>query len=187
MSAHHRYYSRRALSEVCVELVEDRLAFLSDWCALYENLVRRHDISGPADFMRENFQELFRLEELVIVKAVAGERVVGAHLWMRQGDVVHSHLAASSDEGYALSCAYAIHWKSLEYFAESAAWLNLGGVAGLMDEPAHGLRTFKKGWSTNTRPAWFCASIFQPEIYRQLCGELQGETGKHFFPGYRNK
>lgn len=183
-SKHHRYYAKKALAKVSVETVTRPHDFLADWCNLYGNLIRRHELSGIKAFSREAFERQLQMDDLVILRAVHDGRTVGAHLWMVMGDVANSHLAAFSEEGYDLMCAYALYWDAIRHFTGKVNWLNIGAGAGLEANAMDGLTQFKRGWATGTRTAWFCASVLQPEKYTTLC-VAAGATGSDYFPAYR--
>lgn len=183
-SKHHRYYARRALAKVSVEAVTRPADFLSDWCALYANLIRRHELIGIKAFSRSAFECQLQMSDLVMLRAVHEGRTVGAHLWMIMGDVANSHLAAFSDEGYELMCAYALYWEAIRHFTGMVRWLNIGAGAGMEADAKDGLTQFKRGWSTGTRTAWFCSSMLQPEKYAALSAAA-GTGGSGYFPAYR--
>ena len=50
--------------------------------------------------------------------------------------------------------------------------------------PGGGLREFKRGWSTGTRPAYLCGRILQPQRYAELAEE-RGPGERSYFPAYR--
>ena len=151
---------------------------------LYGNLIARHQIRGMAAFSSASFERQFEADGLVAFQAIFRGRVVGMHLWMVDGQVATSHLAAFSDEGYEHMCAYALYWEAIKHFTGQVAWLNLGAGAGVEPESTDGLTRFKQGWSTGTRTAWLCSSILQPDKYARLCAE-NGTRESSYFPAYR--
>lgn len=181
---HHRYYARKTLAQVSVQPVDDLAAFHPVWCALYNNLVSRHGLTGIKAFSAEAFRQQLALDSVVALKGVHEGRIIGAHLWMVQGEVAYSHLAAFNDEGYDLACAYALYWKAIEFFTGKVKWLNIGAGAGLQVDADDGLTQFKRGWATGSRTAWFCASVLQPQKYAALCA-AGGFSDAGFFPAYR--
>lgn len=180
VSKHHRYYARKALEKVNVEECEEPLRFLDEWTTLYAGLTKRHNLSGIKAFSREAFTRQLQVPGLVMLRAVSGKETVGLHLWYLSGEVAYSHLAASSERGYELMSAYALHRFALKRFAGRVRWLDLGAGAGAGGEGG-GLDRFKRGWSTGTRTAYLCGRVFDREVYKKLS---QGrETG--YFPAYR--
>jgi hypothetical protein len=184
-SKHHRYYARKAATELVVEPVRDLSGFLAEWCALYGHLAHRHGLRGLRAFSNASFAAQFGVPGVVALRARYRDQTVGAQLWMLQDGVAHSHLAAFNELGYDLMAAYALHAGAIEYFAGKVRWLNLGAGAGLGTDGTDGLTQFKRGWSTATRTAWFCGSVLQPERYSRLA-EQTGTTASRYFPAYRD-
>jgi hypothetical protein len=110
--------------------------------------------------------------------------LLGAHLWYQQENVVYSHLAASTEQGYELNCSYAIYSAMIEYFRSKVQWVDLGAGAGTTARQ-DGLSRFKAGWSNSTRPAYFCGRILNPERYDALTRELS-PNATNYFPAYRS-
>ncbi len=184
-SKHHRYYARKSLAKVVVEPILNLPGFLDIWCALYQNLVRRHALCGIKAFSRRSFAVQLSIPGLIGLRAVHRGQTVGAHLWMTHNRVVHSHLAAFSDKGYELMAAYALYAGAIQYFTGKVRWLNFGAGAGLGEERTDGLTQFKRGWATTTRTAWFCAKVLQPEHYSALSA-LKCKIDNDYFPAYRH-
>ena len=106
--------------------VRDAGAYLDEWIELYGHLIARHSCTGIKAFSRAAFASQLRIPGIVMLRATCEGETVGAHLWYRQGDVVHSHLAAMNARGYELMASYALYWFALQNFAGEASWLNLG-------------------------------------------------------------
>ena len=185
VSKHHCYYAKKALEINHVEVVLDPRALLPDWCRLYNNLISRHGLHGISAFSPASFDRQFEVDGLVVFQALYQGRIVGMHLWMVNGTVANSHLAAFSNEGYECLCAYALYWEAIRHFTGKVAWLNLGAGAGWNPDASDGLTQFKRGWATGTRPAFFCSSILQPEKYKNLC-EDRCISKTSYFPAYRS-
>jgi hypothetical protein len=185
LSKHHRYYARKAMRDVEVDVFPgDPADFLDDWTALYATLTERHGLTGIKAFSRDAFAAQLRIPGMVVLRAREGETVVGAHLWYVQGDVAYSHLAALSDRGYQLNGSYALYWFAMEHFRERARWLEIGAGAGTDTSADDGLTRFKRGWASGTRPVWFCGRIFDRERYAALA-EARGLSDARYFPAYR--
>jgi Acetyltransferase (GNAT) domain len=182
--SHHRYYARRALDTISVEVCTNPLAFLDDWTRLYRMLSDRHQLKDIKAFSTESFAKQLTTPGIVALRAVSQDAVVGGHLWYMQGDVAYSHLTAFSPRGYELMTSYALYWFALQYFAGLVRWLNLGAGAGLMANSLDGLAQFKRGWSTGTRLAYFCGRIFDHSRYDQIVART-GAPATRYFPAYR--
>jgi hypothetical protein len=72
----------------------------------------------------------------------------------------------------------------LTHFSGRILWVDLAGASGAFLEEDDGLVTFKRGWSTGTRPAHLCERILQPEIYVTLAREAP-RLKEPYFPAYR--
>lgn len=185
VSSHHRYYSRRALASIGVERSDQPLQFLDEWLDLHAHLIKRHHLTGIKAFSRRAFAMQLKVPGMVMLRAIHEGRTVGAHLWYVQGNVACSHLAASTDRGYELMAPYGLYWSALETFAGEVRWLNFTGAAGLNPRNTDGLTRFKKGWSTETRTAYFCGRIFDQRRYDEaLAARRLSES--EYFPAYRD-
>lgn len=182
--AYHAYKVRRARRRV--ETRSFALAdHLAEWAALYGVLARRKGLAGVHDFPPAHAQELGGLPGVEAVGAWMDGELVSAHLWVRAGDQVHSHLGATSEAGYRAGAAYAVYDESIRRFADAAA-INLGGSAGTGDDAADGLTRFKRGFANDTAAAWLCGAVLDPRRYAALCSERGVDPATAaFFPAYR--
>jgi hypothetical protein len=185
VSKHHRYYARKALEQVMVKRCDIPTQHLDEWSSLYGQLVKRHRITGIQAFSREAFKRQLNVPGIVMFRALSKGEAVGAHLWYVQGEVAYSHLAASTQQGYRLMASYALHSYALKYFAGKVRWLNLGGGAGVQSDDEDGLSRFKRGWSTETRTAFFCGRILDREKYSEVTAAARRESSLGYFPAYR--
>jgi len=125
---------------------------------LYSTLVERHHIKGLAAFSRASFIKQSGAG-IVVFRAVHNEATVGMLLWYVQGNRAYYHLGAYSPRGYELGASFALFDSAIRYFAgHELEWLNLGGSAGVTAGES-GLDRFKRGWSTEVRPAYFCGRV----------------------------
>lgn len=184
VSAHHRYYAQRALARVQVEQCPDPPALLREWCVLYAQLVRRHRVTGIQAFSEESFARQLALPGVIAFRALFQGETVGVHLWLVDGEVAYSHLAATNDAGYEQMSAYALHWQALNFFAERVRYLDWGGGAGSRMDENDGLARFKRGWANDTRTAFLCGRILHLEAYRRLCANREFPA-RSYFPAYR--
>lgn len=185
VSKHHRYYARKALQNVQVEICHEPYEYLDEWIALYDHLVARHDIEGIQAFSRTAFERQLQIPGIVMFRALTAGTTVGAHLWFVQGDVAHSHLAAFNSSGYDLMASYALYWRAIDYFSDTMRWLNLGAGAGVQANSTDGLSRFKRGWASNTRTAYFCGRIFDERKYIEIAQARGVDEKAGYFPAYR--
>ncbi len=180
----HRDYAIQALRSLDVEMIADPPSALDEWVTLYANLVQRHQIRGMQAFSREAFACQLQVPGLVGFRACYQGKTVGM-LWVYvQGEVAYAHLNALNDQGYELRAAYALHWAAIEHLAHRANWLDLGGGAGLQCHGRDGLSQFKRGWTQETRTAYFGGRIINHQQYAAL---IQAQNLGHtsYFPAYR--
>jgi hypothetical protein len=185
VSGRHRRNVREALRHVRVAACVKPLERLGEWCSLYGHLVDRHAITGLRTFSRAAFERQLGVPGIVMFRASIDEETVGLHLWYESGQIAYAHLGATSVRGYEHMASYALYAHAIEYFRDRVRWLDLGGVAGLSDEGVpDGLRRFKAGWATGTRPTFVCGKVLQPPAYAHLAAE-RGVAGSSYFPAYR--
>jgi len=180
----HRKNARRALRNIQIHVIEEPAAFIEEWLLLYNNLIEKHAISGMSAFSRAAFATQLSLPGTVVLSATYQETTVAAQIYYVQGDVVHCHLGAASNTGYDQGALHALDFFSIEYFADKVRWLNLGGAAGITSDSNDGLGVYKRGWSTETRTAYFCGRIFNQEAYEKIV-KAAGITATDYFPAYR--
>jgi hypothetical protein len=186
VKSHHRRNANKALRNITVERCSAPAQWLSEWCALYQNLVERHGIRGIAAFSKESFQRQLQVPGIEMFRAVFQEETVGMLLWYRQGEVAYYHLGAYSDEGYERGASFALFWRALETLADAGVLVaNLGAGAALSGQGTAGLVRFKSGWATGTRPTFLGGRIFQPDAYAELVRERRLASDIPYFPAYR--
>ena len=180
---HHRYEVARALRKVSVRQF-DLADHYPEWLALYGNLVQRHRLTGVHDFPASHFAALQKLPGTASMGAWLDGALVSAHLWVGDGQKIHSHLAASSSEGYASGAAYAVYDASIRHFS-GAELLNFGGGAGAGDDADDGLAAFKRGFSNASAPAYICGAILDKTKYDELVAHRAVAAHETYFPAYR--
>ena len=183
-SKHHRYYARKALENVEVDVCLQPVQFLDDWVNLFDDLIKRHQITGVKKFSKKSFLIQLGIPGMVVFRAFSNKQLVAAHLWYIQKNVAYSHLAASSQLGYELMASYALYKFAIDYFADKVAWMDLGAGAGLSSNSKDGLTRFKKGWSSDVRMTYLCGRIYNYERYRALT-KLTQPNSTNYFPAYR--
>jgi GNAT acetyltransferase-like protein len=185
VSDHHRRNSKKVLQRVCVERCTKPAGHLDEWFGLYKNLIRRHQINGIAVFSRESFAKQLDVPGIVAFRARHEGVTVGMLLWYIQGNVAYYHLGAYSEYGYELRASFALFLFAIEHFAANRLrWLNLGAGAGVKGDYKDGLSRFKRGWSTGTRPVYFCGRIFNHARYAEIVN-ANGLGTTTYFPAYR--
>jgi len=179
-----RKHARKALNKLDMEIVEEPSTQIDDWVNIYDYLIKKHDITGIRAFSRESFLRQFCVPGTIMIKAIYSGRTVGAQIYLQQGDVVHAHLGACTQDGYDLDATYALDFYSFQYFRDKARWVDLGGGVGLSNDGLDGLSQYKSWWATNTRQTYFCGRIYNYEKYQALM-RSRNIPATHYFPAYR--
>lgn len=183
-TTNHRRNTRKALKRMSIEVVDQPSQFLEDWIRLYDVLIKRHNIRGIRAFSRDAFARQLTTPGAHVLRAVYNGMTVSAKIFYLQDEVVHSHLGATTDLGYELDASYALDWSSFGYFKDKASWMNLGGGAGLSNNPTDGLSIYKKSWATETRTTYFCGRIFDKIKYEEIL-RIKRIEPTSYFPAYR--
>jgi hypothetical protein len=183
-SPRHRKLGRKALQKISVEVCPNPLAHLDEWVWLYGQLIEKRGIRGMRCFSRDAFAKQLSVPGLVMFRATEHKNPLSLDLWYIQGDVAQGHLAGTSPRGYELQVSYGVKLTILQYFTGKVRWVNLGGVPGVSTESNNGLASFKHGWSSETRTAYFCGKVFNPAAYQELARATRSENAE-FFPAYR--
>ncbi len=182
---HHRRNVDRARGIVECEVVADPPTLLDDWIVLYDELIERHDIRGPARFSREAFAKQLAVPGIVALRARHDGATVGATLWYVCDDVAYYHLGAYARTGYELGASFALFATAFERLAQDGVrTASLGAGAGIEADPTDGLSRFKRGWASGMRTAWLCGRILRRDRYAQLAATAP-EPRAAYFPAYR--
>ena len=183
-SRHHRYYARKCLETVQVEICEQPIQHLDEWVNLYSRLSQRIGIRGMRAFSRPAFEKQLLIPGLVMFRALQDGETIGASICMLQGETAYGHLMGINETGQRANVSYGLYWTHLSYLADKVRWLDWGGTSGLQGSSQDGLSQFKRGWSTETRTAYFCGKIFNSTRYEELVHARAVEQGG-YFPAYR--
>jgi hypothetical protein len=162
-------------------------AHAAEFWALYAPAMHRLGATGIQKMSSEMIADQLAVPGtfLTLTHARDSGTLTGAHISYIHDDHVCSHLLcrdstkAAAHSSYVLYDAAAAHAESL-----GCRWLNLGGPAGLDDDPADGLYAFKQRWTPHRRETTLCGQVLNPEAYTALCAETDTQ-GSGFFPAYR--
>jgi hypothetical protein len=183
VDSHHRRNIRKGLKNFEVKRLAGDATTLAAWQSLYDVLIERHAIQGIARFSPASFAKQFAVPGFDCFAAVDATDICGMTLWYVDRGVAYYHLGAYNERGYAQAASFAIFATALQQLAaEGVRWAALGAGAGV-NAADSGLTRFKQGWATESRPAYLCGRILQPETYRRLAAAAPIET--KFFPAYR--
>jgi len=186
ISKYRRRDARRAIKNgISVEIVTSPNINLNEWVDLYDNLIQRHHITGIRAFSRESFSKQISIPNTYFFKALHQGAVVGGNLYYIQDNVAYGHLLALSPKGYQLGASHAIKWVAIQHFTNKVRWINFGGSTTKNLENKDGLDMFKLGWSSTTKPSYFCGKILQPGLYHELNAISKPGFNLNWFPAYR--
>lgn len=181
----HRYYARKSLKQLEVEVSLAPVYYLDEWLKLYKNLIRRHNISGISAFSSKSFEIQLQIPGMIIATGRFEDQVIGANLIIIKDGVAYWHLAAFSPDGYKIGASYGIFWNSLEYLRDNGVrFYDIGGGAGTTDDAEDGLAKFKADWSNDERRVYLCCRIFDRKKYESICQQKQIKD-VNYFPAYR--
>jgi hypothetical protein len=179
----YRAYARHALEKISIEHCVQPERYLVDWLRLYSQLIEHHKITGIRAFSKKSFQVLLSTPGVEMFIARHNFEIIGADIWLVDGEIGYAHLSAISSIGYELRAAYALCWTALQHYSHSLRWLDHGAGAGLTQKE-DGLTIFKKGWTNDTRPVFLCGKILDQEKYDEL-SRAKGLSVVNYFPAYR--
>lgn len=175
----------KSLRQMEVEVCLEPIQYLDEWLKLYDNLIKRHNITGIQAFSQKSFELQLGLPGMIMVVGKKEGVVLGAHLAMVHDYTAYGHLAAFSPEGYKIKASYGIFWVALKYLGDHGIHLyDKGGGAGIIEDEKDGLSRFKKGWSNDQRLVYFCGRVFDRQKYDSLCRQAQ-VVNVDYFPAYR--
>jgi hypothetical protein len=175
---------RKVSKNLRVELDKPPNINLDEWTFLYSNLVRRHKITGIRSFSEFSFKKQISIPETHFFRVTIDGILIGGNLFFTQGDIVYAHLSAFTDEGYDLGAPYVVKWVAINYFFEHFKWINFGGSTSNNQKNTTGLDIFKKGWSSQTMPSFFCGKILNKNKYYEIMKNTPNSNEK-WFPAYR--
>lgn len=183
VSRHHRRSVEKALRSVDVECCAEPLQFLDDVERLFEHTVHKFKITGIRAYSRDSLARQLALPGCFASLARHKGKVVAAHIQMAHGQTVYAHLACTGRDADGLGAAYALYDAEIRYFADKARWLDWGGEPGAAAATG-ALGSFKRGWSTDIRPAYFCGRILDRDRYDRVVRD-RGIQSQRYFPAYR--
>ncbi len=183
-SRHHLKLAERSLRGLTVEFTEHPAQHLDEWVTVFEHTKQRFGISGIRAFSRESFAKQFALPGVVMSLARRDGRAIAVHVHVLHGDVAYAHVAAATPEARTLNASYALYLEDIRCLSARVRWIDWGGSAGI-GRADSGLTAFKRGWSTETRPAFIGGRILHAKRYRELTRSLSKDA-EQYFPPYRS-
>ena len=181
----HRKNARKSLEMMDIEVCCQPIQYLDEWIRLYDTLISRHKIEGINAFSPKCFEIQLNIPGMVMFLGRREGEVVGATLVLIHDKVAYFHLSAYTNEGYNIKASYGTHWQALVYgYEQGIRYFNLGGGAGIREDPSDGLAEFKRGWSNDRRIVYFCGRVIDRQKYDSICEQYR-ISNVEYFPPYR--
>lgn len=184
VSPRRRRRAKAILRTVDVEFHEHPAGLLDQWMSVFQHAVRRFGLTGIPAYSPAAFARQLALPGTIMAVARFKGEVVGAQIYVMYGDTAYGHISAACPKARVLSADDALYLSAIEYFAGKVRWLNWGGEAGIATTTDGKLVSFKRHWSTDTRPVYFCGRICDEQRYHEIT-RAKGASSQGYFPAYR--
>ncbi len=180
-----RTYANSSLRLQTVELVADCREYSKMLWELYQNTIRRHNVSGIQRLSQSVIAQQLEIPGVNLFVASDDTETTGALMAFRHGETANFHLLFLTDRAYKLKTSYALIQTMLEEFEnQGIRYVNLGGAAGPDDKTTDGLFRFKSGWTRDFRQSVLCGNILDQKAYFKLT-EKNTSGRLAYFPAYR--
>ena len=180
-----RRVTRRALEAQAPHVADTPGRHAAALWALYQTTVDRFDLRGLARLCPETVARQLALPGALLVIAEDAAGLTGAQLNFHHGGTACMHLQFLSARAAARRTSYALIYATLEELERRGCrFANLGGAAGLDDDPDDGLAQYKRRWASTERVAHLCGEVLDPAAHAALCAAA-GDPRTGFFPAYR--
>lgn len=152
---------------------------ISTFIDIYKQTMEGLGADGYYYFSDGYFNELVRLipENMVILEAVYGDKVIAASMFMFMGDKMHYHLSGSIKEYNKLCPVNLILSSAIKYgMSIGMRQLHLGG--GLSDSEEDSLFKFKNSFSPDIKEFYIGKRVHNEEIYHTLIKKWEEKHNK---------
>jgi transposase-like protein len=129
---------------------------LDVWSDLYGHNVANRQIAQPLS--STYFERLADFDELRTFAVVVDSEIATITTWIKYGDVLYFHDAASSAAGHEAAASY-IAFAHVVEALDDCRFVFLGGAAEFFDDPLDGLARFKRGFSNGSAVSYLCSTI----------------------------
>lgn len=185
VSVDHQRCARSAFNRgVRVIECDEPLRHLDHWMTLYERAMASLHVPMHRRYSRASMEIQLCVRGACMLRAETADGIVGYGIFLLSGDVAYAHLTAYAPEARRSRASCAMYWTAMEVLADRVRWIDWGGNAGVVDDHASSLASFKRGWASEARVAYLCGSVLDEGRYQQLARE-SGYAGSEYFPAYR--
>ncbi len=172
----------------CLRLCEIKeVAFsdvLGEWMLFYRSLCQAHGVAERDALPVDYFRVLADQRMVRAFGAYSDEQMISMITFVHHRGCYYGHLAGTSRQGRDCLAHFGIYETAIHTFAaeNSSGLLNLGGVAGTVDNPADGLARFKRAFSNDQTQSYLVTHVLDQRRYAALSA---GRGATDFFPAYR--
>ena len=123
--------------------------------------------------------------EFILVNVFFDGKTIASKLCFISGKLIHCHLSGILSDYFGYSPGYILEYATALWGRENQYdYIHHGG--GRSNDPADKLLQFKKNFGRHTEFSFYRGEkIWNPEIYKILCGLKGSCQGNDFFPNYR--
>lgn len=183
----HRYLTRRALAQQCVEVARDPTEYADLLWQIYRRTIKRFGLMGIQRMSAASIAAQLEVPGATLVISSDDQGITGAILCFDHDCSSNGHLAFLSDRAEKMGTSYALYHGCLDAAEQrQCRTFNFGSAAGTKDDPDDGLFRFKRRWANHQAETWLCGMILDEDRYAMLNGKTRA-SAKGFFPGYRNR
>jgi hypothetical protein len=178
----NRKQQLRHWDKIVSNIVLDRTAVADFFVAHYDDFIHEKGAPSFYYFSRDTLSYLVGLENVFIVGAREGEKLVVVAVFAYTPDAGEAMFCVSLPEGR--KCTAMLMWYGIKSLKSlKVPLVNLGG--GCCEDDS--LAQFKSRFGCQKLPLRSIRQIYEPEIYKQLCKRVNADpndtTG--YFPAYR--
>lgn len=157
----------------------------ADMSYVYQDLVKRHNITGYTNYDLAQFKQLIKVPGTVVFRTT--KHLTDFHLPSRASyalfyidkDNVYYHMGFGLEESYKLNANFILMHSAIEFFKRLG--LNKLLLGSVPDGGNDGLRRFKEGFSNESRENYILKHIYNEEVYDRL----SKDKSTNMFPAYR--
>lgn len=154
---------------------------------VYFETMDRNQADSFYYFKEKYFDQLIETfgKRLLLVEALYEGKVIGMELQFYYNDMIHTHLSGTYEEFHHLSPVYVMQYATVLWAMEQGIGLIHGG-GGRTNSPDDKLLRFKQQFARQTVFSFYSGQkVWNEEIYRKLCREVNASITDEFFPAYR--
>jgi hypothetical protein len=180
---------RRSLQAGLTYRINEAPDQIDSFLNIYYSTMDRNHASEFYYFDKAYFDEMLCLLKgnLLFVEVMYDEIVIAASLCFISDGLIHIHLSGTLSEYLSFSPSYVLRY-AIVVWGKMKGYQMIhhgGGTSNLSDNP---LFRFKKQFAQNTEFDYYVGKkIWNKEIYKMLCKDVDVTKVNDFFPAYRKR